>query len=110
MSNFVINKGGVNNVCVTVSERSRLVNPFFLLVFTNKFTGTQAVCSLQYSASNNRYDLFQITEKSNPDNTKGEIHLIEGEWSYSIYESAIQTLDPASTTGRVLQKGFIIVN
>ena len=109
MSNFVINKGQLNNVVVTVSERSRLVNPFFLFELVNKFSGTQTFCSLQLSASNIRYDLFQITETAAPNNLDGEVSLIEGEWNYKIYESVNQTLDPSQTTGRVLQKGQIIV-
>jgi len=109
MSNFVINKGQGNNVVVTVSERSRLTDPFFLFVFNSKFAGNTEVCSLKASASNVRYNLFQITETTAPDNTAGEVELFKGEWTYNIYESVTQTTDPTSTTGRILQKGFIIV-
>lgn len=111
MSNFIINKGTVNNVVVTVSERSQLLDPYFLIVFTNKFSTSEvtALCSLQSSFSNNRYDLFEIEEKAAPDPLSGEVYLLEGEWSYSVYESSLQTLDVNETTGRVLQRGFIIV-
>jgi hypothetical protein len=112
MSNFVIEKNTINNICVTVSERSQLVDPYFLIVFTNKFDldGQTVVCSTQNGvASNLRYDLLVISEIANPEPLDGEVYLIEGEWSYSVYESTLQTLLIEETTGRILQKGFCIV-
>lgn len=112
MSNFVIEKSTVNNVVVTVSERSRILDPYYLIVFTSKFSveETTALCSVQNGvAANVRYDLFVITEVANPNPLIGEVFLIEGEWSYVVYESVLQTLVVAETTGRVLQEGFIIV-
>lgn len=111
MSNFVIEKSTVNNIVVTLSERSQIVDPYFLVVFESKFSdGTTATCSVQnQAASNIRFDLIVITEKTNPNPLFGEVYLIEGEWSYSVYESVAQTLVVAETTQRVLQKGFIIV-
>jgi hypothetical protein len=110
MSNFVIEKNTVNNICVTLSERSQLLDPYYLIVFTNKFDldGATVSCSLQ-ATSNIRYDLIVITETINPDGFQGEVYLIEGEWSYSVYESVRATVDIAETTGRILQKGFIVV-
>lgn len=110
MSNFVIEKNTVNNICVTLSERSQLLDPYYLIVFTNKFDldGASVSCSLQ-ATSNIRYDLIVITETTNADGLAGEVYLIEGEWSYSVYESALPTLDVLDTTGRILQKGFIVV-
>jgi hypothetical protein len=46
---------------------------------------------------------------NNADNLSGEVYLIAGEWSYKVYESSSQTLDVNATTGRVLQRGFIVV-
>ena len=110
MSNFVIEKNTVNNICVTLSERSQLLDPYYLIVFTNKFDldGSTVSCSLQ-ATSNIRYDLIVITETTNADGLAGEVYLIEGEWSYNVYESALPTLDVLDTTGRILQKGFIVV-
>jgi hypothetical protein len=50
-----------------------------------------------------------MLEGVDPDPLDGEIRLIEGEWSYNVYESVSQTLDVAETTGRILQTGLIIV-
>lgn len=112
MSNFVLYKNTVNNVVVTVSERSQLVDPYYLITFSNKFSVEEvsAVCSVTNGVpSNIRYDLFVITDVVDPDPLLGEVYLLEGEWSYSVYESTLQTTVVGETTGRVLQKGFIIV-
>lgn len=114
MSNFVINKGQVNNCVVTVSERSQLINPYFLVVFSQKFDTDKTTTSLSVMNTapvNIRYDIFEITEKTSPNNLNAEVYFPEsGEYSYSVYESNDPTLVVAETTGRVLQKGFIIVN
>lgn len=112
MSNFVINKSQTNNIAITLSERSQITSPYFLFVFTSKFDdgASNVVCSVQNQiAQNNRYDLVVIEEKSNPIPLDGEVYLIEGEWSYNVYESVAPTLLVAETTERVLQRGFIIV-
>jgi hypothetical protein len=111
MSNFILNKSQINNVVVTVGERSQLIDPYFLIVFENKFSTSDVTtsCSLKASATNVRYDLLEITEQAAPNPLLGQVHLLEGEWSYKIYESNLQTLNVSSTTLRVLQQGFIIV-
>lgn len=112
MSNFVIRKNQVNNIALTVRERSLLVDPYYLVAFKNKFsTATvETVTSVQNGvADNDRYELFVIEEKVAPNNLLGEVQLRVGEWSYDIYESQLQTLLVAETTGRILQSGFIIV-
>lgn len=110
MSNFVLKKAQVNNIALTLSERSRLVSPYYLFVFKSKFSLEDlfAYCTLQ-AVSNIRFDLLQIEEKTNPDNLEGEVFLIEGEWSYEVYESQVATLDVEETTQRIIQRGFIIV-
>lgn len=113
MSNFVIHKDQINNCCVTVSERSELINPYFLVVFTSKFDtdGDTRSVSVQNSAPVNiRYDILEITEKTSPDPLAAEVYFpVTGEWSYKVYESETQTTDVADTTGRILQRGFIFV-
>lgn len=112
MSNLLINKNQVNRIVVTVSERSKLVNPFYLMVFTSKFSTTDVTINAAFSDLSNatiRYNLFELEEKVNPNGIDGEVFLVEGEWSYKIYESNIKTLDVNQTTGEVLQQGLIIV-
>jgi len=112
MSNIVLNKGGLNRIVTTVSERSTLLDPFYLIVFTSKFAmdDVTTVTSVTDSAPTNiRYNLFEITEQSTPDPLLAQVYLVEGEWSYKVYESTVQTLDVADTTGTILQQGLIIV-
>lgn len=112
MSNIVINKGELNRVVATVSERSKLVDPYYLFVFTSKFSMddvTTVTSVLDVSSYPIRFNLFEITEQATPDPLLGQVHLIEGEWSYKIYESNAQTIDVADTTGEILQQGLIIV-
>ena len=111
MSNIVINKGTVNGVVATLSERSKLINPFYLFVFTSKFSTSkdEKKTSVQSSFSNSRYDLLLIEEINQPDALQGQIYLLEGEWSYKVYESETQTLNVEDTTGEIIQQGLIIV-
>jgi hypothetical protein len=112
MSNFVIEKNTVNNIVLTLSERSQLVDPYYLIVFKSKFSTEDVYkyCSVQNQVSSNiRYDLVVITEQTNPVALDGEVFLIEGEWSYNIYESQLPALLVEETTGRVIQNGFIVV-
>jgi hypothetical protein len=110
MANFVIRKNQINNVVLTLRERSKLVNPYYLIEYTHKFSNTIKYASFLNQASINiRYDLLVMVEGAMPEPLDGEIQLIEGEWSYKVYESLSQTLDVNETTGRVLQEGLIIV-
>ena len=112
MSNFVIKKGEVNRVVLTLKERSKLIDPFYLIVFSSKFStkaDNKVVSVTDFTSPNIRYNLVEITEKSNPIALNGEVFLIEGQWSYEVYESEAATLDVNETTGRVLQRGQLIV-
>lgn len=112
MSNFVINKDSVNRVVLTLKERSQLIDPFYLIVFESKFSTAKdekVVSVTDYSTPNIRYNLVEITEKANPVPLNGEVFLIEGQWSYKVYESETATTDVNNTTGRVLQRGQLIV-
>lgn len=112
MANFIIRKSQVNNIALTLSERSQLVNAHFLFEFIKKFSTSEVVryASVQNQASVNiRFDLLVFNDTTDPDGLDGEIDLELGQWSYKVYESLEPTLDIEETTQRVLQKGLIIV-
>jgi hypothetical protein len=112
MANFVIRKNQVNNITLTLRERSQLVNPYYLIVFENNFSTSNVLkyaSVLNQAPSNIRYDLVVIEETASPDALLGEVRMLVGEWSYKVYESANQTLDILETTGRILQSGLVIV-
>lgn len=112
MSNIVIRKNQVNNLALTLRERSQFVDAYYLFEFINSFSTTplKRYCSAQNQASLNiRYDLIQISEQANPNGLEGQVRLKEGEWTYNVYESSTPTLDVTETTGRIIQKGLLIV-
>jgi hypothetical protein len=93
---ILINKNSANTVVLTLTEKSELTNPFYLFEFTSDLTKDKVYfISEDTSLHKHRYNRFTITETANADNLQGEIELnSEGFWSYKIYESETQTLDP----------------
>lgn len=111
MSNIVIRKNEINNLALTLRERSQLVDPYYLFEFISNFSTTplKRYASAQNQASVNiRYDLIVLSEQANPEGLDGEIRLMEGEWSYKVYESQEPTLEVSETTGRIIQHGIAI--
>jgi hypothetical protein len=103
MSNFVLKKNQLNSIAMTLSERSQLINPYFLFVFKSKFQESKIeFLSVQSSGSNIRYDLIEFNEGV-------DFNLFTGEWYYEVFESKNSTLNVDDTTMRVLQKGLLIV-
>jgi len=110
MSNIVITKNKVNSIYVTLAERSRVSNAYYLFVLKNKFDDSDVLFSVQdENAPNMRFNLLEIEDVISPNNLLGQCNLVAGEWTYKVYESAAQTLDINDTTGEVLQQGLIIV-
>lgn len=111
MANLIIEKASVNTLIVTVSERITIENPYYLFVLDSKFNKTEQRKFNAVNISNNkiRYDKFEVTETTSPDNTNAEVELFTGEWDYTIYESETQTLDINDTTGVILERGLVVV-
>jgi|GEM_PF-5351863 len=111
MANLIINKGQVNFLTVTVSERVELENPFYLFELQSKFTKTEFryFNSLNISQNKIRYDRFEVEETTGASGSNAEVELFTGEWDYRIYESVTQTLDPLDTDGIILENGLLIV-
>ena len=112
MANIVIYQNTVNNIVVSLSERSQLIDPYYLFRFKRNINTSDefAVCVVQNtSAHPERYDLVVITETSNPTPLDGEVELELGEWAYEVYESATPTTDINNTTGRVIHRGLSII-
>ena len=110
MSNIVIIKNKVNSIYVTLAERSRVSNAYYLFVLKNKFDDSNVLFSVQdENAPNMRFNLLEIEDVISPNNLLGQCNLVAGEWTYKVYESAAQTLDINDTTGELLQQGLIIV-
>ena len=111
MSNFVLEKNKINTIALTLRERQLLVSPYYLFEFKSRFINDEyRYCNADnISPITMRIDIFSLEEKQNPINADGEIELNEGQWLYKVYESNVKTLNPAQTTGRILQTGMCIV-
>ena len=110
MSNIVITKNKVNSIYLTLAERSRVSNAYYLFVLKNKFDDSDVRFSVQdANIPNLRFNILEIEDVISPNNLLGQCNLVAGEWTYEVYESAAQTLDINDTTGELLQQGLIIV-
>lgn len=111
-----IEKDKTNKFVLTLTEVSKLQNPFYIFVFKNEFIldSDQIIFSTpDISGHTNRFNLFQLIESEQGSTTGGydeALNLVAGQWSYTVYEADIQTLDLSQTTGTILEEGRMIVN
>lgn len=84
------------NIVLTLSELTTIVNPVYLLVLTNDFTKVISRFILSQNLSNDlsRYDLFQL-------DTASISSLEQGVYTYSVYQSTIPTEDENSLGGSI---------
>lgn len=118
-----IEKDKTNKITLTLSEKSKKINPFYLFVFTPEygenlesvfFTGPDI------SIYTNRINIFELVEGENGSEQSANgfdvlptggshLKLKQGQYIYTIYESDIETLLISETTGNVVEKGRLIV-
>lgn len=110
-----IEKNSVNPIVLTLSESSRLNDPFYLFSFRNEFIlGSEPIFFTTPDTSDytNRYNKFELVEASSGSTTGGTavaLSLVSGQYEYKVYESLTETLDVSETTGRVLESGRMVV-
>ena len=102
---LIINKGAVNELIVTLSEKCTLTSPYFLFEFVNDITRTSKIfMATDISSYTDRYNKFSITETSGGENLlTGIITLGEtGFYHYRIFEqTSASNLVIANATGLV---------
>lgn len=99
-----------NKVALTLTEMVSLSDPTFLFVLKSKQSKEVfTFIAVDGSLYKDRYNLFLITVKSNPDRLAGEINLTLGdEYDYEIHEQNSPTnLDPAQS-GLILETGILL--
>ena len=103
---FVINKSASNDIILTLTEKSLLVNPTYLFEFENEQYHTFTYCiGTDLSTELQRYNEFTIIEQTTPNPLLGQINLIEGNYKYNIYEQVSTTnLNPTGLT--VVETGY----
>lgn len=97
-------KGQTNTIFVTFSELTTVTTPYYLLEFTS-VEQVPVYCIVSNNLSlykEERFDKFEIIEKTNPNYLLGEITLEQGQYTYKAYEQASSTnLNPANSIGLV---------
>lgn len=110
-----IKKNFSNRIILTLSESSQLSSPNYLFIFENEFNlADEPIAWHQEDTSDytNRYNEFELIESASGSTTGGtsnELSLIAGQYSYTVYESVNPTLIVAETTGRIIEKGRMVV-
>ena len=93
---MVLQKNQVNEIVIEVSQYGELSSPYYLFHFQSVPAGTDRYCvCTNTSTTLARCDRFSIEDKSNPDNTAGEINLPAGVYHVKVYEQESDSnLDP----------------
>lgn len=102
----------INKIVLTLTESSTLLSPYYLFEFENEFNNEIIYWSVPDESSSCRYNLFTLTENSSGSTTGGtsnNLSLVVGQYTYNVYESSIQTLEIAQTTGKVIETGRMVV-
>lgn len=118
-----IEKNSLNQITLTLSEKAVNINPFYLFVFSPEwsedlteiyFTGPDV------SSYPNRINIFELKEGDNGSETSangfidlnnGESHLKlrQGQYTYKVYESEVETLNVNETTLNIVESGRLVV-
>lgn len=111
-----IQKNTTNNVVLTLTEKSNLVNPNYLFEFTNQFNDNPVTIyytTTDASLAKQRYNLFNIEENVTGSTTGGTsvaMSLMAGQYVYNVYESSASTLSVSATTGVIVETGRMVVS
>lgn len=89
-------KNSTNNVVVTLTENSTVVNPVYLFLFTNQTSNVPYYfISTDSSYYKTRYNKFSVIEKVSANTLNGEVTLgFKGYYNYKVYQTSL-----ANTTG-----------
>lgn len=108
---ILIAKGQSNVLALTLTEKTTIPVPVYLF----EFTGTQAKVAKTFIAPDTsqfkeRYNLFTVIEKSNPNPLAGEVELTEQDfWQYRVFAQTSGTnLDPEQAD-ELVETGILYV-
>ena len=92
-----VTRGQSNSVVFTLTEKTTLSSPYFLVVFNNLATNelVYAICP-DTSTQTTRYNLLTIIESNTSIPLSGQVKLVEGIYQYKVYEqTSSSNLDPS---------------
>lgn len=118
-----IEKGQNNRIPLTLTERSRITQPFFLLVFYSEFEKDKApiiFAAPDVSGYPQRVNIFELVEGESGDEQtangweelesgKAHLKLLAGQYRYEAYESETLVHTIEETTGRILEASRMVV-
>jgi hypothetical protein len=110
-----LEKDNTNQFVLTLTESSRLVNPFYLFHFKNEYEINDEgifFTTPDTSSYTNRYNQFTLIDSvtgSTSGGTSVPLSLVSGQYEYTVYESTGSTLSISATTGRILEEGRMVV-
>lgn len=99
-------------MAVTLWESTTLTTPYYLFELISKQTKVkQYFTATDISTNIERFNLFLVTVKANPNPLVGEVNLIVGdEYDYIIREQVSPTnLDPVNA-GAIVERGIMTYN
>lgn len=106
-------KDSVNTVALTLTEkRTSTTDTTYLFEFKSQSSASKKYCiGVDTSTFPERYNLFEITETTNPVAVDAEIELSDDEefWFYKVYDNlnSASNLDPTGLL--MLEQGFVKV-
>lgn len=109
-----INKGATNSIVLTLSESSKLTNPYYIFEFQNEYNlEAQPILYFTPDLSNHidRYNLFRIEENALGATTSASdapLSLVTGQYIYKVYESATSSLSLTNTF--LVEEGRMVVS
>lgn len=106
-----LNKNTNNTVILELTSVSSLINSNYLFEFVNDInTRTTLFTTADLSTFKCRYNRFNIIEAPISIPLSGQINLINGSYTYNVYEASASTISISATTGIVISTGKAIVN
>ena len=106
-----IEKNRINKFVLTLTESSKLANPFYLFEFKSDSNPSQEpiyFTTNDESLSTCRYNLFTLEESPSGSTTGGTsvaLSLPASQYVYNVYEASASTLSISATTGVIIETG-----
>jgi VCBS repeat-containing protein len=108
---ITINKGEINKVVLTLSERTTIVDATYLFTFINDQSDViKSFIAEDISVNKIRYNQFAIEENAVENLLNGVVSLDqEGSWTYAIREQASVSNLIVANSGAIVEIGIVKV-
>lgn len=109
---LIITRGANSTLIMTLTEKSTLSNPYYLMRLINDTTRQEKLflMAADLSSYTYRYNKFTVTESGTELLTSGTVELRPtGFWTYEIYEQASSSNLTLNATGAMVEQGKVKV-